>query len=700
MPLHRTSAIRLSLTASVAMLALTATAQAQDNDVFQMLGRLIFGAGTAKVALDTPQAVTALEQGDFDARQPATLADLFKGVPGVAIAGASERPLGQSFNIRGIGNAEQAASEERIKVSVDGAPKFFEQYRMGSFFGDLDLFKRVEVLRGPAASTLNGSGAIGGAVNFTTKDAADYLAEGETTAVRPSLSYASNGEGVREGVIFAQRSGKLEVLGAVNHAAGDEVVDGNGDAIAGTAHESWSALVKGKLTFGEGDSQSLTFAYSQTDTDLDDALVAQTGGAAASGFGTADIHAKDTTTTLTWASSVPDSDLLDLTVTLSHTDTQVTKDDFSLGAFCSPGSFQVLCEGQFAYATTAIKAENRIAFGTGAWTNNVILGAQLSSQDRTATSSLGAMGFHPEGTDDKLGLYGQGEFVWNDRLTLVPGVRIDFGHRTPSDTAQTKGADVSHDSAGSAKLQALYAVNDSLGLFGTFAQTERMPTLDELYSYGTSRAGAVQVPSLTLENETAQTFELGATVKREGLLADGDSLQLKVTAFHNDLDNLIASNSTGTNGSAAFINIAKAQTWGTEVEAAYDAEHWFANLGYSHVKSRNLTPGTSYGTTLADTPAENLSLTLGAKLPDAGLSLGWRVNGYADITTASTTTSAKGYATQDLFATWKPQDGALQGIEISLVVENVFDRQYRNNLALDAGSGMNAKLTIGKSFTW
>ncbi len=691
---------RLWLTTTVAAIALASPAHAEDAGFFQLLGRMIFGAGSAKVALDTPQSVTALEQDDFNTRQPTTLADLFKGVPGMTIAGASERPLGQSFNIRGIGNAEQAASEERIKVSVDGAPKFFEQYRMGSFFGDLDLFKRVEVLRGPASATLNGSGAIGGAVNFTTKDAADFLGEGDSVAVRPSLSYGSNGDSHREGIIFAQRTGKMEFLGAANQSSGGEMEDGDGNTIAGTAHESWSALLKGKLTFGQDDSQSLTFAYSQTDTDLDDALVAQTGGAAVSGFGTADIHAKDKTATLTWKNSFPDSDLLDLTVTLSHTDTKVDKDDFSLGALCSPGTFQVLCNGQFGYATTALKVENRLAFGGGLWDNSVIIGAQASSQDRSATSSLGAMSFHPEGTDNKLGVYAQGEFVWNEKLTLVPGVRVDFGHRTPAAASEAFGATESRDSATSIKLQMMYAVTDEFGVFGTLARTERMPTLDELYSYGTSRAGAVQVPSLNLEKEAANTVELGFTLRQENLLSEGDSLQLKATGFHNDLDNMIAANTTGATGSPAFININKAETWGVELEASYDAERWFANLAYSDVRSRNRTPGPADGTVLADTPAENVAFTFGFKLPEQGLVVGWRANWYDDITTVSATTSAPSFNSHDIFVTYTAQSGALEGMAVSLAVENIFDTQYRNNLALDAGAGRNAKLTVGKTFTW
>ena len=123
------------------------------------LQRIVVGAGVEKVAIDTPQAVTVLDQEDIDAEQPMTIGDIFRQVPGITVVG-SDRVGGQSFNIRGIGDLG-SSDESKIIVSVDGAVKFYEQYRMGSFFSDPELYKRVEVLRGPASSTLYGSGAIG-----------------------------------------------------------------------------------------------------------------------------------------------------------------------------------------------------------------------------------------------------------------------------------------------------------------------------------------------------------------------------------------------------------------------------------------------------------------------------------------------------------------------------------------------------------
>ncbi|NJS39162.1 MAG: TonB-dependent receptor plug domain-containing protein [Rhodobacteraceae bacterium] len=74
------------------------------------------------------------DQEDLDREQPSSIKDVFDTVPGVQTVGSTSRPLGLAFNIRGIGNTEQPASESRIIVTVDGIPKFYEQYRMGAFF--------------------------------------------------------------------------------------------------------------------------------------------------------------------------------------------------------------------------------------------------------------------------------------------------------------------------------------------------------------------------------------------------------------------------------------------------------------------------------------------------------------------------------------------------------------------------------------
>lgn len=686
-----------ALLSTCAVLALATPAAAQEGEgLFQMLGRLILGTGTAKVAIDTPQAVSVLEQEDLDRKQATSIAEIVKGIPGVQAAGAAARTMGQAFNIRGIGNTEQTASEERIKVIVDGAPKFFEAYRLGSFFADPELFKRVEILRGPGTSTLYGSGTVGGAVIFTTKDASDFLGEGETTALRFKGSYGSNGDHLGAGVIYAHRAGNAEFLAALNASTSAAMQDGSGAILETGDVETASALVKGKWVLGNDGDQDLTLAFSRTDGEIDDAPVDQTTGTTA--FGTHDVSKLDGTLTATWHHGVAANDLLDLTVQLSYATTDVSKRGFSLAAMCAPGRSAVLCDSDYGYATTTLKVENVADLSTGAWENYLTTGLQLSRQARTATSIVGPLGFHPEGTDEKLGLYAQGEFVWNETLTLIPGLRVDFGHRTPSAATVAAGGAEVEDEALSATFSAMYKLSDAVSIFGTLASTERMPTLDELY---TAENG--QTTSMGLEKEAAKSIELGLTFQREGVFTEGDSLLMKTTLFHNDFTNLIASNTAAGAGNPRFANIRDAEIWGGEIEASYDAERWFASLAYSKVKSRD----GSTGLTLQDTPAENVALTLGAKLPDQGLTIGWKAYYYDGITTYTNGTatpnaigSGQNFDTHDLFVTWSPQAGALQGIDINLTVENVFDATYKPGLMRETAPGMNAKLSISKGFSW
>lgn len=697
---------RALLLATAALFAHPATAQTTET-TFQPLGRLILGTGTAKVALDSPQAVSSVEQEDLDRDSPATLTDLFKTVPGVQGAGASARPAGQAFNIRGIGNSEQTASESRIIVTVDGAPKFFEQYRMGSFFGDFELYKRVEVLRGPASSTLYGSGAIGGVVAFTTKDASDFLADGQTRALRFSTGFDSNGNVLRTGAIWAQRpSDRFETLAALNFATSKDQTDGSGAVIPGSGYDRWSGLLKGKLTFGDRRDQSLALSLSRTDGDLTGSVVAQTGGAAVAGFGTADVRMIDDTATLQYRHAFDGNPWLDLTATLAFTDTQVRKRNFSMAASCGPGQSQVLCDGDFGYRTTSLKIENTSEFGAGNWRNTLTTGVQVQNQQRTGVTSQGAMGFHPEGRDRKIGVYAQGEFVWQDRLTIIPGIRVDFGDLAPGAAALAMGGTPRSETAVSPKLALHYKLNDAWAVFGSVARTERMPTLDELYSTEGSAArgaGLAAVPrtaSLNLSPEKARSVELGFAWQRDNLLSDGDNLQIKVTGFHNDVRDLIATTArpvlpVGAAGSVPyFSNVNRARLWGAELEASYDAERWFAQAAWSKVRTKDRTTGA----VLTDTPAETLALTLGAKVPSRDLTMGWRVNWANAITTGSPTTSAPSWHTHDLFLTWKPDAGILAGTELRLGVDNLFDRSYRQNLALDPAPGRTVKLALARTF--
>ena len=657
------------------------------------LGKILYAFGLPRIAIDTPQAVTVIEQEDLDNEQAETVGEVLDNVPGVQAAGG-DSPLGLAFNIRGVGLTEQPASEARISVKVDGAPKFYEQYRMGSFFSDVELYKRVEILRGPASATLYGSGAYGGVVEFTTKDAADFLTDGRTSAVRTKLSFGSNGNSQLASVIMANDWGDFETIAAFNWRTSDDYKDGDGNTVLATGGESLSGLIKGTWHLGDN---TVRLSFQQWQSSLDDSPLAATGGNSNVGiFGLTDRDTTDRTVVLSWENHFEGINWLNLRAQVSMSDTTVSQsnhqDTSGFGLACAAGTFAVLCDAEYGYKTWNLKVENSADFAFGDWTNHLTTGIEYTRTDRTAETSIGALGFHPEGVDKKTGVYVQSEFVWRERLTLVPGLRVDFVSRKAG--AGVPGGSSVDDTAISPKLALHYRFNDTFSMFGSVARTERLPTLDELYSYSTTQA-----PAISLEKETSFNAELGFAIDRQDLFMAGDSLQLKLTAFQNRVNNLIQR--TASSQPVYFENVGEALFRGVELEAGYEADRFFGRLAYSHVVATDET----YDYRLSSNPADQLALTLGGRLPEKGIEYGWRGTFVNEITTASrstsgtiTETSYGGYVLHDLFLRWKPEDGRMAGLSVDFSVENVFDIDYRNNLAMEDGRGRTFKVTLAK--TW
>lgn len=692
-----------------------ATVESEKKGRVTKLQRIVVGAGQEKVAIDTPQSVTVVEQEDIDQIQAATVGEVLRSIPGVNTAG-SDRPLGQGFNIRGIGAPEAAGEEGRIIVNVDGAVKFYEQYRMGGLFTDPELYKRVEVLRGPASSTLYGSGALGGVINFTTKDASDFIADGERGALRLKGGYNSNGDGALGSIVLAHRmSDNVDFLLAGNYRTSDAYKTGDGTVINSSDFTAWSGLAK--VTARVGDEGILRASYQHWDSDANDQDYAQIGGAfdpttnTINGFGTVDRHVVDRTAVVSYENPFSDNDMLNVKLQASLSSTTNEQRNASgipsLGFVCGVPGAETFCDVDYGYTTFQMKAENTSEWRGDAWENYLTYGVQTAHQSRDATAfDPSGVPFayttHPEGTDFKTGLYVQNEFIWDQRLTIIPGVRAEWRQLTPADSSGLSGQN-KDDWAFSPKLAAHYKFNDTFAVFGSVAHTERFPTLDEVYS--------TPLPSLGLELEKSNNYEAGFAVSYFDLFQPGDGVQFKATGFYNDINNLIyrqcQSTTTCTAGgfTSQYVNVNEAEIYGAELEAAYDADYVFANASYAHVIGKNKITN-AYLTSVA--PHE-FALTLGGKVPQYGLRFGWHarfVAGPQDealdsaVALGTSTRYATSFDVHDVFLSWKPEDGQLRGWEMTAGIDNLFDKQYKEFLHNEPAKGRTFKISLSKQFGW
>ncbi|MGK2909957.1 MAG: TonB-dependent receptor domain-containing protein [Sphingobium sp.] len=657
------------------------------------LDRLVISAGKEKIAIDTPQAVTAMDQEDIDQVQATTIGDLLEGLPGVNVQGGVGQ-LGQGFNIRGLGTAI-GDSDNRILMTVDGVTKFYEQYRMGAFFSEPELYKRVEVLRGPASSTLYGAGALAGVINFTTKDASDFLTDGDPLAVRLKAATETNAEArTLSGIVAIQPVESIELLGTYNYRRTDDYKSGNGDTVPASATESDSWLVKGRVSIGGNKKHAIWASYQDWISDAPqvyDQVSAITGAA----LMRRRVH--DKTAVIGYVNDFNGSKLFNVEAQAAYSMSKVHQTETAF--------LGTLAYSDFSYESWQGKVQNTSQFDLGGdWKTFLIVGGQWSNQKRrnprvslTGVVTPGA-GTHPEGEMTKYGLYGQLEIVWSDKLTIMPGVRIDWTNLKPG--ATVVGGAVLTDrvkaSGVSPKLAALYNLTDNLGIFGSVARTVRMPNIDEIFTRSATRPN-----NPDLRPEKSDNVEVGLTFSLDNALSEGDRFRAKTTLFRNDVKDLIVNVAAAT-GAPYFQNINRSRFKGLEVEAEYKIHGFFARGNASFIDGKNRLTGEYLNTI----PANDYRLTLGYADTSTGLSGGW-TGEFAErqekVTPGPFASAGSGVPTPDYtvhnaFLAFKPQSGPASGFEFRIAVDNIFDKRYRRHLSSLYAEGQSFKFTVANTF--
>ncbi|MET0238393.1 MAG: TonB-dependent receptor [Sphingobium sp.] len=682
-------------TALIAAVPMAAAAQEKETEEGSQfaLDRLIVSAGTEKVAIDTPQAVSALDQEAIDQVQASTIGDLLEAMPGVNVQGGVGQ-LGQGFNIRGMGTAI-GDSDNRVLIIVDGVTKFYEQYRMGAFFSEPELYKRVEVLRGPASSTLYGMGALAGVVNFTTKDAADFLKNGDPLAVRLKAAGETNADAYTlGGIVAAEPVDGLELLGSYNIRRSDDYTDGAGDVVPASATESDSYLVKARYNLSANRKHAIWVSYEDW---ISDAPQVYDQISAATGAALMRRRVHDKTAVVGYVNDFDGSKLFNVEAQVAYSDSRVLQTETS---FLGPLAFS-----EFSYESWQGKLQNtsEIALG-GDLTSFLIIGGQWSEQKRrnprvglTGVVTPGA-GTHPEGDMSRYGLFAQWEIIWSDKLTIIPGVRVDWTDLKPGDTVVggTKLTERVKDSGVSPKIAALYNITDWFGVFGSVARTVRMPNVDEIFTRSATRPN-----NPNLRPETSDNIEGGFTLSFNGVIGANDRLSAKTTIFRNNVKDLII-NAAGAAGTPYFTNVGRSRFEGVEVEAEYGIGGFFARGNASFITGRDRLTGNYLNTI----PANDYRLTLGYTDPAIGLSGGW-TGEFAErqdkVTTAAFSSAGSGlptagYSVHNLFLTYKPQTGFAKGLEVRLAADNVFDKYYRRHLSSLAAEGRTVKLSVATTF--
>ncbi|MDZ4338208.1 MAG: TonB-dependent receptor plug domain-containing protein, partial [Pseudomonas sp.] len=186
-----------------------------------------------------PSTVSVQTERQIDQQNIKNIKDLVRYEPGVSVGGSGDRFGLSGFTIRGIGG-------NRVLTQVDGVG-MPDAFSFGGFLNakrdyvDLDTVKQVEIIRGPASS-LYGSDAIGGAVSFLTKDAGDYLDEGDDAYARLKTGYDGSDDSWQRSATFAARLGQVDGLLHLGRRSGQATDTHGGQGGIGATREQANPL--------------------------------------------------------------------------------------------------------------------------------------------------------------------------------------------------------------------------------------------------------------------------------------------------------------------------------------------------------------------------------------------------------------------------------------------------------------------------
>ncbi|MEM7178597.1 MAG: TonB-dependent hemoglobin/transferrin/lactoferrin family receptor [Pseudomonadota bacterium] len=666
---------------SIGLFVSPALAQNSETGVvnpFQSQEIIVYGAARDERALlETPNAVTVIDEQEIRRKQPFSYEELIGDVPGVTIEGGP-RSISQEPNIRGF-------QDEQVVIRVDGARQNFDLAHRGRFFTDPAILKRVEVLRG-GASTLFGSGALGGVIFLDTKDASDIVAPGELWGGEVTAGFNSQGTQLLGAGTLAFDTGAFDGLAFFSYRPMfEDISDGSGNPIIDSDIDSQNGLLK--FGWEPTDAHRIEASYQIYHDNGDTPPNSNVQGT------TTNVVDRDFTyqsASLGWEWEPADSDLIDLSMLAYYNDINVEEDRFSDGRSDTTD-----------FDTVGFEATNISRFDLGDVPVAVSYGVEFFQDSQEAKRNGAA---RPQAPDAKRRFYAgflQADFEVLPGLTVTPGVRYDYYELDPD-------GDFTDRSEGEAspRIALNWQPDDNLQLFASASQSFRAPSLTELYSDGVHFAtrgfplgppgspvftGVNEfIPSPDLEPEKARQVEVGGRYLFNDFVFSGDQLLLSANGYYARVDNFIDTRvqfidfSTAqfnpftrqleVSGSTTNVNV-DAELYGFESEIAYDAVDWFTSAGLTLPRGHGINGSGE----LASIPQDRLVVVGGIRpLDDVEVGVrGTFTRGIQPDDVPPGTLTAAGFAVFDLFASWQPSSGPLEGAVFSAGIDNFTDREYR-----------------------
>ncbi|WP_420324559.1 TonB-dependent receptor domain-containing protein [Mameliella sp.] len=599
--------------------------------------------GTLRIISESAQTLLGnhkIDEEQLEQRNPASVADVFRGESSVAVSGGAA--IAQKVFVNGI-------EESLLSVTIDGARQNKSAFHhTGNILFDPALLKSVEVSEGIAPADA-GPNALAGGLAYTTMDARDFLEPGERMGGLTTLRGSSNGQGFRRSLtLFGQEEG-FEWLLSGTRQTGDDYKDGDGKTVAGTEADLSAYVFKFAFTSDSG--KRLSFSASDTEDTGRRSAQAGPGGILFTRPDFAEVVGR------------PSVFVEGLSRRTSYTLTY--QDEAPQGWFApflqlSYNEQEIDASGVWGLNTSLSGiARNEWQLGNGTLT------AGLDFFHETAEGrglGPGAFGSSGEETLSSIGLFAQARQDLSDRLSVSYGARLDHQEFKGANGARFEENGLSINGAVDVTL------SDTLSLNAGLAS-----------SWGGFELGEAALINFGGDWDYTGFASSRSDTARLGLRYESGPWAISGAVFHTEIRDIAAVLPSG----GARGTLADLTSQGFDGSVGYTGARGFARVNYTFADVE--LDGAPIGST-----AYYFGRPVGHLI---GLEAGydvtseWRVGGNAEIALENDLGSVTlpAYEVVNVYTAYKPK--SVEGLEVRLDVENLFDQTYASRSADGLGLG-------------
>jgi len=636
----------------------------------------------------TPAPISTAGEDEIQLFGQRNIGNVLRAMPGTFSRDSIQNP-GLSVNIRGF------EGSGRVNAMIDGVRQNFRftgHEAQGFVYVDPALVAGVDVQRG-AVSTAGGAGALAGTANMRTIGIDDILKDGKNWGALATLTWGSNDVGFSEMAAGALRStgGGAAIAGAISYSNPGDYQNGDGITVPYTGQNLLSGLVKGE--FKPTDDLTVNLGAVLYDNDFSANSYNQ------------NVKSNTYSAGVNWD---PDSELVNVRAHLYYSDVKMDYD--------SPITTGSYAGRHIDDQGIGFDISNTSNFDLGAVRASAIYGFEYFHDTvdtyNTVNPTIGG-GVNPSGKSGIGGVFSETTFSYNI-VDVIAGLRYDFYTLDGAFVAQPgngaglpAGNNELDQSEGRVNPRLTVALNpyEWLQPYVTYAETFRAPTINETMLGGSHPGGGIGMgPNPFLDPEILKGWEVGANIRKNGLLTEDDIFRIKANYFYQNIENYITAG-LGQGGSVMFVNNPGTSTvQGFELETAYDAGFAFGSIAYTYTNTD--LPSQTNGLGASSYMPDNVfTLTGGARFLEQRLTIGGRVNYVGETQGGEALFGPQAdwaaYTLVDAFANYKFDNG----LDLSANITNLFDKAYTPALsniasapAMDTGRGRTFLLTAKMQF--